>query len=425
MRVTRTLLPILTLVAMTAVAEAPPTATLRLIPESTLPGIPASFLVTITNPAGQVLTLGNLMTLKATTNAGTFDVLGIMNQKEFGLPLEGMDRCGQGEGAPCLHIAANGQRDLLIDAGPVLAGNGFFADRRLMKPGTYDLELTLYEFGRSPEGGAIRTNAATLTVRQPTGVDLEVWKFLNEVAAPGEWELLSWATAKPRLSQEIQSRYPTSAYVPSVVSLGSIDRFPGDVSAFDHALAMNPPVTVRDNLLWHKAGYLAGQSEYVLRSLRDAERAVALADRAREAFLELQRVAISDLMRQRAAKGLSHLHTREMALQEIRDYERTDPPAPEKVIPRVECVTRGSGKTFTARFGYENPNKPVKMLLIGNLNQVTPAPRDQGQPRVFKPGSRSNVFTASSPGGNLTWHLDGQKAVAKRDFAVQCEATAP
>lgn len=419
MRVTRTLLPTLLLFAMTALAETPPTATLRLIPESTLPGIPVSFLVTITNPTASVFTLGSGMTLKATTGQGTFDVLGEANRTLLSLPGEGLDDCG---GVPCLHVPANGQRDLLIDVTPVLLGNEFFIDRRLMKPGTYDLELTLHKWGLWSDGGEIRTNAATLTVQQPTGVDLEVWNFLNETVAPNEWVLLSWASAKPRLAQEIQSRYPTSAYVPSVVSLGSISKFPGDITAFDHALAMNPPVTVRDNILWHKAAYLAGQSEYVLMSLRDVEQAVALADRAREAFLELQRVAISDLMRQRAVKGLSHLYTRDMALQDLQFHEQNDPPAPEKVIPRVECVTRGSGKTFTARFGYENPNRPPKMLQIGNLNQVTPAPRDQGQPRMFNPGSNSNVFTATSPGGNLTWHLDGQKAVATRDFAVQCSA---
>lgn len=421
MRVTRKLLPILSLVAvMTAAAEAPPVAMLRLIPESTLPGIPVSFLASITNPTDRVLTLGSVMTLKATTDGMTFDVVGDRNQTVLSIPSEAMDDCG---GVPCLRVPANGQRELLIDITPVLMGNEFFRDSRLMKPGRYDLELSLYIASLTMDKGAIRTNAATLTVRQPTGVDLEVWKFLNEVAAPSEWVLVSWATAKPRMSQEIQSRYPTSGYVPYVVSLGSTTRFPGDVAAFENALAMNPPVTVRDNLLWHKAEYLSNHSEYVLRSFRDLERAVALSDRAREAFLELQRVAISDLMRQRAAKGLSHLNTRAMAEDTLRLYASNDAPARETVVPRVECVTRGNGNTFTARFGYENPNKVLKVLQIGNLNQVTPAPHDQGQPRVFKPGTRSNVFTATSPGGNLIWHLDGQKAMATRDFPTQCSAT--
>jgi hypothetical protein len=420
MRVPRMMLPTLLLVAMTAAAEAPPTATLRLIPESTLPGIPVSFLVTITNPTDQVFTV-DAMTLKATTDEGTFDVLGEANREMLPLPSEAVDDCG---GMSCLHVPANGQRDLLIDVTPMLLGNEFFFDRRLMKPGTYDLELMLYRADRRFEVVTIRTNTSKFSVRQPTGVDLEVWNFLNETVAPYEWEPQSWAGARPLLTAEIQLKYPTSAYVPSVVPFGAPVQFPGDVSAIDHALAMEPPVTVRDNLLWYKAEHLAQLSRSALRADRNVEQTVAFADRARDAFLELQRVAISDPMRQRATKGLTRLYTRAMALQDIEEYEQNDPPAPEKVIPRVECVTRGGGKTFTARFGYENPNKIAKMIQIGNLNQVTPAPRDQGQPRLFGLGSNATVFTASSPGGNLTWHLDGQKAVATRDFAVQCGATA-
>jgi hypothetical protein len=420
MRVTRTLLPLLSLFALSVAAEAPPTATLRLIPESTLPGIPVSFLATITNPAGRALTLGSAMTLKATTNGVSFDVVGERNQTVLALPSDEVDDCG---GVSCLQVPANGQRDLLIDITPVLLGNEFFMDRRLMVPGTYDLELTLYQSAQPMDRGAIRTNVARLTVRQPTGVDLQVWKFLKETAAPYDWTLASWSYSKPLLAQEIQSRYPTSAYVPYVVSFGAIAKFPGDVSPFDRALAMNPPVTVRDNLLWHKAELLAKQSAIALGSDYDLERAVDLADRARDAFLELRRVAISELMRRRAAEGLSHLNTRAMAEETLRLYASTDAPAPAKVTPRVECVTRGTGKTFTARFSYENPNKSIKVLQIGNLNQVTPAPRDQGQPRVFSPGNHPNVFTASSSGGNLIWHLDGGKAVGTRDFAVQCGAT--
>ena len=110
MRPTRMMLPILLLFAMTTAAEVRPTAVLRLIPESTLPGIPVSFLVTITNPTDQVLTVGNAMTLKATTGEGTFDVLGFMNQTEVGLPSEGVDKCS---GEPCFRVPANEQRELL------------------------------------------------------------------------------------------------------------------------------------------------------------------------------------------------------------------------------------------------------------------------------------------------------------------------
>jgi hypothetical protein len=47
-----------------AALEKPATATLRLIPESTLPGIPVSFLITINNPNDQVLRIGDGINLK-------------------------------------------------------------------------------------------------------------------------------------------------------------------------------------------------------------------------------------------------------------------------------------------------------------------------------------------------------------------------
>ncbi|MDP9194478.1 MAG: hypothetical protein M3P06_22490 [Acidobacteriota bacterium] len=407
-----------------AALEKPATATLRLIPESTLPGIPVSFLITITNPNDQVLRIGDGMNLKVTTDVDTFDVLDLLKHDTFRLPSEGVDDCG---GASCLYVPAHGKRELLVDVGSMLVGNAMLLDHRLMKPGVYDLELTLYDHDRWFDRVSIRTNVATLTVREPAGVDLEVWKLMNKAVDPYEWDGLSWPLWSSLLPQEIQKRYPTSAYLPSVVSMGWIEQFPRDLSALDYALAMNPPATVRDNILWTKACYLAWHSRKLLSDARDVEQVVALADRAREVFRELQRVAISDVMRKRAAQGLSRLYTRATALQEIEFREHFESPTVfVNVIPRVECVTRRSGTSFTARFGYENPSSAITWRQhIGVNNRFTPAPDDQGQPDKFEPGSHSNAFTASSPGGNLTWHLDGQKAVAKRDFAVQCGATAP
>jgi hypothetical protein len=86
----------------------------------------------------------------------------------------------------------------------------------------------------------------------------------------------------------------------------------------------------------------------------------------------------------------------------------------------VDCVTKGAGQSFSARFGYSNPNRVTKVLQIGSDNQVTPAPHEQGQPRNFKPGDHANVFVASSSGGNLKWHLDGNTATATADLQKPC-----
>src|SRR5260370_26337217 len=101
-------------------------------------------------------------------------------------------------------------------------------------------------------------------------------------------------------------------------------------------------------------------------------------------------------MRKRATEGLPHLYTRRTAEETLRLLEQSDLPTPASVIPRVECVNRGAGNTFSARFGYANPNKAIKVLSLGDRNEVTPPPRDQGQPRVFKPGDHANAFTATS-----------------------------
>jgi hypothetical protein len=161
---------------------------------------------------------------------GTFDVLDELRHDTFSLPSEGVDDCG---GASCLYVPAHGKRELLVDVGSMLVGNAMLLDRRLMKPGIYDLELTLYDHDRWFDGVSIRTNVATLTVREPTGVDLEVWKLMNKAVDPYEWDALSWPLWSKLLPQEIQKRYPTSAYLPSVASMGWIEQFPRDLSALD------------------------------------------------------------------------------------------------------------------------------------------------------------------------------------------------
>jgi hypothetical protein len=45
-------------------------------------------------------------------------------------------------------------------------------------------------------------------------------------------------------------------------------------------------------------------------------------------------------------------------------------------------------------------------------NFFTPSPIDRGQPWVFKPGRKTNVFTARFNSGNLVWNLQGSTATA-------------
>jgi len=129
------------------------------------------------------------------------------------------------------------------------------------------------------------------------------------------------------------------------------------------------------------------------------------------------------VLRDRATQTIARLYTSKTGAATLHQLGESDPPAPAALIPRVECVSPATGNAFIVHFGYTNPNKALKVVELSDRNEVTPAPRDQGQPRVFKPGDQSNVFTASSPGGELKWHLDGSQATATADFPVQCAAT--
>lgn len=90
-----------------------------------------------------------------------------------------------------------------------------------------------------------------------------------------------------------------------------------------------------------------------------------------------------------------------------------------KILPLVECVTN-NGSTFTARFGYLNPNFFDVVIPLGPNNRFSPAPEDRGQPTRFQPGLRLNVFSATQSGGSLTWNLNGLKATASRNFIFRC-----
>ncbi|HWP44909.1 MAG TPA: hypothetical protein VNO14_16830, partial [Blastocatellia bacterium] len=90
-----------------------------------------------------------------------------------------------------------------------------------------------------------------------------------------------------------------------------------------------------------------------------------------------------------------------------------------KPIPFVECV-KVSGGSFTARFGYLSLNLYDVVIPVGPNNNFSPAPEDRGQPELFQPGLRLNVFSVTQNGGTLTWNLNGLKATASRGFFIRC-----
>ncbi len=402
-------------------AAQPLVATLELVPDSALPGTPVAFRITFLNPADTPQTVVNGVSLNVDSSAGTFTAKAVDRRTITELPAGQMTKC---HSVNCLIVPAHSQRELYIDVDSG-RGNDFFNDSRLSVPGTYDLRLTLFTQDGTPTAVPITTNVARLTIRQPSGSDADAWQFLKQVAGGHSWTFDDWAAHGALVANDLTAKYPTSAYAAWFALLVNVPTLDARLARIDAALALTPPASLRDDLLLARAWALDMASEHALLSDRNVDQCLSYADMARAAYTTLQQQASSQMMKQRAAEGLTHINTRTMAQETLAMYARSDPPAPGQLQPKVECVTGGSGSGFTARFGYTNPNKATKVIQVGDLNQVTPAPHDQGQPRVFAAGAKSGVFTARSPGGQLIWHLDGGKAVASADFPVRCSAITP
>ncbi|HEY2090776.1 MAG TPA: hypothetical protein VGJ81_02720 [Thermoanaerobaculia bacterium] len=404
---------------ITLSAQQLPTALLSLNPSQVLPGLPVAFLVTVNNPNKQPVTLLDAMELQVASAAGTFMATGIGGRSGVTLPPDAVTPCGS---AKCFVIPGNGQKQLYVDYGGALAENEFFADERLNVPGVYSLQLVLYVDTSDGSKAPITSNPATLTVSVPSGVDADAWTFLRQQSPTHVWSLMQWATGGDAIATRIRSDFPTSAYVPWIAGYGRATEPSVTVKVIDTALAQNPPDSLRDNLLWMKGTLLEGWSDNALHAARNLDLALTYADQARTTLDTLKRVAIADVTKQKATATLAELYTNATARTSLDRMAAGDPPAPAQLVPHVDCVVLGSDSSFTAQFGYVNPNAANKVLQISDLNQVTPAPRDQDQPRIFRPGSHDHVFGATNPGGELKWHLDGNVATATRDFATPCSA---
>jgi hypothetical protein len=406
---------VLTYAHVVAAAEQP-SVVLSLEPAVTLPSLPVAFLVTIDNPSNDPIIVADAAKLRVTTAAGTFDANGVAHSI-VNLPRPAVTPCG-GD-AQCIAIPPHGRKQVYFDYGPTLGENEFFHDDRLSEPGTFQLQLVLY-VDNDDSLSEVPSNTVSLLVQQPSGADAAVWALLRQGSPTHRWAAIHWIVGGNAAAEKIRREFPTSRYVPYVAALGHAASPSASVSFIDAALSQNPTPSLRDNLLLTKASFLNQISRDALYADRNLDVAMQLASEARTAYETVRKVAISDVSRQEAADGLKTVLTEGPALETLRQFAEWDGPAPAHVVPKVECVSKGQGEAFTVQFGYVNPNDNSKALQISDDNQVTPAPRDQGQPRIFRPGAHTSVFVAKSPGGVLKWRLDGNEAVATAESAPPC-----
>jgi hypothetical protein len=89
--------------------------------------------------------------------------------------------------------------------------------------------------------------------------------------------------------------------------------------------------------------------------------------------------------------------------------------AMQQFIPTLQCVQNNGGGSYTAYFGYVNDNGVSIYVPIGSKNKFVLTPIDRGQPKLFLPGTHTNVFSVNFNGRDLTWTLDQTSVTANKD----------
>jgi hypothetical protein len=106
----------------------------------------------------------------------------------------------------------------------------------------------------------------------------------------------------------------------------------------------------------------------------------------------------------------------------------TSTPSPQPVRPILECVKDNHDGTFTAFFGYKNPNSQSIEISIGSRNHFEPGSDDRGQPTRFEPGRTALYpdaeFSTEFNASEIRWRLGDKGAIASVE-STPCEQPGP
>jgi len=77
--------------------------------------------------------------------------------------------------------------------------------------------------------------------------------------------------------------------------------------------------------------------------------------------------------------------------------------------PFLNCYWDNGDGTYDALVGYNNKNTTAQTILVGSNNRFQPGAQYRGQPTVFQPGIKNNVFvvkaSAADVSNGLNWYL--------------------
>jgi hypothetical protein len=87
----------------------------------------------------------------------------------------------------------------------------------------------------------------------------------------------------------------------------------------------------------------------------------------------------------------------------------------KSIVPFMNCYWDNGNGTYDALVGYNNKNTTSQTIAVGTNNRFQPGAQYRGQPTVFLPGVKNNVFvvhaTAADVSNGLNWYLTDNTVV--------------
>jgi hypothetical protein len=188
---------------------APPPApnvrlTLTLAPATTLPGIPVTVRILVTNDSTSRVELPRDIVLLATTEDGETFSVGSQPYPQVAVSLLG-ETFVRPRGSTLLQVEVEGA---------AIQPFSWFDDPRLNMPGRFRLQAAIGtfpgEFPVVPES-AIRSNIDTLDVVTPEGVDFAIWKEMLAIGK-GRWSPGQIVSTAREFARRVVVEMPESAY---------------------------------------------------------------------------------------------------------------------------------------------------------------------------------------------------------------------
>ncbi|HEV7486812.1 MAG TPA: hypothetical protein VGQ65_14135 [Thermoanaerobaculia bacterium] len=397
---TRCLALLLVLAAEAASGATSLKVALSVIPSETLPGVPVNVSLTVSNVTDKDIAISNRVAF------GVKSADGSSRRLTMYLPTQYWN--GEVESAGKYVVPAGGKIDLFM---PVTEDfdSPLFAERQLNDPGQYDLVVSV----KGTSGITGDSNPAHLQILTPTGEDQAVWKVLDGEASGTEIKALCTTTIQ---------KHPASRYYqlvsPFCVPFATLDQYAHDVLQGFPSLTGPYLDAARFAVAgrYLSAAYTAyGQNKFALAGSFSAAGQPIAQDLIDHPGSPFGPVAGAWTKRQLVTEDGWRQH-----------FDRLwGPKAALSVSPSVTCVTDNGDGTYSAEFGFENPNNYDIDVPIGTENRLSPGADSQGQPTEFAPGAKESAFTLKGLTSAIKWTLQGKTVKASLAQSPKCSDVHP